>query len=73
MEQPARRRPPGQGVGLAGWSCGGDLKGFGASRHGCVSASNPKCKLTSPTGSEHSVLAYPAKTQTALHGTLQRW
>ena len=65
--------PPGQGAGLAGWSCGGDLKGFGATRHRCVLASNPKCKLPSPTGSEHPVLAYSAKTQPALHGTLRQW
>lgn len=64
---------PGTGSGVAGCSCGGDPQGFGATRHKCVSASNPAGKLPSPTESQHPVLASPAKTQPALGGTLQRW
>jgi len=71
--QPVGHGPLGQGEELGGWSCGGDLKGFGATRHRCVSASKPKCKLPSSPGSEYPVLADPAKTQPALHGTLQQW
>lgn len=70
MEVTCQVWSPGQGWGLAGWSCGGDLKGFGDTRLRYVSSSKPEWKLPPPTGSEHTGLAYPAETQPALHGTL---